>query len=77
METVRGKKFKRFKWRVTVQIELCPRCGDGHDDLLMVELDKYIFAGEYFYNCWKHCPTSKEPIIGFYSQEEKRIIEII
>ncbi len=34
----------------------------------MVELDKYIFAGEYFYNYWKRCPVTKEPILGWRSE---------
>ncbi len=65
METVRSK---RLKGRSIVQIDRCPRCGDEHKDLLMVELNKYIFAGEYFYNYWKHCPVTKEPILGWRSE---------
>ena len=70
METVRDK---RFKGRVTLQVDLCPRCGDEHRDFELVELDKYIFAGEYFYNYWKHCPTTKEPILGWRSSSEERV----
>ncbi len=73
METVRS----RFRGRTTVQINRCPRCGDEHKDLIMVELDNYILAGAtYYFNFWKLCPTTKTPIIGWFSDEKQEMIEL-
>ena len=74
METIRSK---RFKGRVTVQIDRCPRCGDEHRNLQMVELDSYIIPGGLMYNYWKLCPVTKQPILGWYSDVADEMVDIV
>ena len=74
METVRDS---RLKGRVTVQIDRCPRCGDEHRDLLMVELDDYIIVAGNYLNYWKLCPRMKTPILGWFSDNLKKMVEVV